>query len=75
MRARRASKAATRHRHGASTIEIIDTREVARREKKRKVVLNPRKLHPWVHCYPTPGDKDDVHCHDADQTFSVIEGE
>jgi mannose-6-phosphate isomerase-like protein (cupin superfamily) len=56
-------------------IEIIDTLEVARREKKRTVVMNTRKLHAWVHYYPTPGDKDDMHCHNADQTFYVIEGE
>jgi mannose-6-phosphate isomerase-like protein (cupin superfamily) len=57
------------------TIEIIDTLEVAKREKKRKIVMNTRKLHAWVHYYPTPGDHDDMHCHNADQTFYVIEGE
>jgi len=56
-------------------IEIIDTLEVALREKKRTVVMNTRKLHAWVHYYPNPGDKDDMHCHNADQTFYVIEGE
>jgi len=56
-------------------IEIIDTLEVANREKKRTVVMNTRKLHAWVHYYPKPGDKDDMHCHNADQTFYVIEGE
>ncbi len=25
--------------------------------------------------YPKPGDKDDMHCHNADQTFYVIDGE
>jgi mannose-6-phosphate isomerase-like protein (cupin superfamily) len=57
------------------SIEIIDTLEVAKREKKRTVVMNTRKLHAWVHYYPTPGDHDDMHCHNADQTFYVIEGE
>ncbi|HTI87550.1 MAG TPA: cupin domain-containing protein [Alphaproteobacteria bacterium] len=57
------------------SIEIIDTLEVARREKKRTVVMNTRKMHAWVHYYPTPGDHDDMHCHNADQTFYVIEGE
>lgn len=56
-------------------IEIIDTLEVANREKKRTVVMNTRKMHAWVHYYPKPGDKDDMHCHNADQTFYVIEGE
>lgn len=57
------------------SIEIIDTLEVAKREKKRTVVMNTRKLHARVHYYPNPGDHDDMHCHNADQTFYVIEGE
>lgn len=57
------------------SIDIIDTLEVAKREKKRTVVMNTRKLHAWVHYYPKPGDHDDMHCHNADQTFYVIEGE
>ncbi len=56
-------------------IEIIDTVEVANREKKRTVVMNTRKFHTWVHYYGTPGDKDDMHCHNEDQTFYLIEGE
>ena len=32
-------------------------------------------MHAWVHVYPNTGDKDDMHCHNADQTFYVIEGE
>lgn len=56
-------------------IEIIDTQEIAHREKKRTVVFNTRKFHAWVHYYPNPGDTDDMHCHNADQTFYVIDGE
>ena len=33
-------------------IEIIDCPEVARREKKRTVVMNTRKMHAWVQYYP-----------------------
>lgn len=56
-------------------IEIIDTREVAHREKRRTVVMNTRKFHAWVHYYGSPGDKDDMHCHNEDQSFYLIEGE
>lgn len=56
-------------------IEIIDTREVANREKKRTVVMNTRKFHSWVHYYPNPGDHDEMHCHNEDQTFYCIEGQ
>jgi mannose-6-phosphate isomerase-like protein (cupin superfamily) len=43
--------------------------------KTRKVLLNIKRFHTWVHYYPNPGDKDDMHCHNADQTLYVIEGE
>ncbi len=56
-------------------IEIIDTHEVAHREKKRTVVMNTRKLHAWVHYYANPGDHDNLHCHNEDQTFFCIEGQ
>ena len=56
-------------------IEIIDCAKLAWQEKKRTVVMNTRKLHAWVHFYPDPGDHDDMHCHNADQTFYCIEGQ
>ena len=56
-------------------IEIINTVELAKREKKRTVVINTRKFHAWVHYYPNPGDHDEMHCHNADQTFICIEGQ
>ena len=56
-------------------IEIIDMPKMARDEGKRKVIFNTNRFHAWVHVYPKPGDQDDMHCHNADQTFYVIEGE
>lgn len=56
-------------------IKIIDPLDIARREKKRTVVMNTRKLHAWVHYYPDPGDHDDMHCHNEDQVFVCLEGE
>jgi len=56
-------------------VEIVDMVKTARELKKRKVLLNTKRFHAWVHYYATPGDKDDMHCHNADQTFYVIEGE
>ncbi len=55
-------------------IEVMDLVEMAK-EGKRKVIFNTKKFHAWVHVYPEPGDKDDMHCHNADQTFYVIDGE
>jgi mannose-6-phosphate isomerase-like protein (cupin superfamily) len=56
-------------------IEIIDLVQLAQQEKRRKVVFNTPRCHAWVHYYPNPGEKDDMHCHNADQTFYVIAGE
>jgi mannose-6-phosphate isomerase-like protein (cupin superfamily) len=56
-------------------VEIIDLLQLAYEQKRRKVVFNTPRLHAWVHYYPNPGERDDMHCHNADQTFYVIEGE
>jgi mannose-6-phosphate isomerase-like protein (cupin superfamily) len=56
-------------------IEIFDLIKIAHEEGKRKVVFNTPRIHAWVHVYPNPGDQDDMHCHNADQTFTVLEGE
>lgn len=56
-------------------IEILDTIKLAREKKKRTVVMDTKKMHAWVHYYPNPGDKDDMHCHPGDQTFMCLDGE
>ena len=55
-------------------IQIIDPLEVGKIEKKRTPVFNSRKAHAWVHYY-TPGQHDELHCHNADQVFICIDGE
>jgi len=55
-------------------IEIVDMRELAHKEKSRKNIFNTPRFHAWMHYYK-PGQKDELHCHNADQTFYVIEGE
>ncbi len=56
-------------------VEIFDLLKIAHEEGKRKRIFNTERLHAWVHVYPKTGDKDDMHCHNADQTFCVLEGE
>ena len=56
-------------------IEVMDMVQMAHKEGKRKVIFNTKKFHAWLHVYPKPGDRDDMHCHNADQTFYVIDGE
>jgi len=55
-------------------IEIVDILETAEKEKRRKNIFNTPQFHAWMHYYK-PGQKDELHCHNADQTFIVIEGE
>ena len=56
-------------------IEDFDMIKMAKEEGKRKKIFNTNRFHSWLHVYPKPGDKDDMHCHNADQTFYVIDGE
>jgi uncharacterized cupin superfamily protein len=57
-------------------IKVIDLKEMARAETpKRQVLINGPRLHAWFHPYLEPGQKDEMHCHNQDQTFYCIEGE
>jgi mannose-6-phosphate isomerase-like protein (cupin superfamily) len=56
-------------------IEIVDVVGMAHDLKKRKVIMDTRKMHAWMHYYPKPGDRDDLHCHPGDQTFMMLEGQ
>ncbi len=57
-------------------IKAVDLIELANRPgRKRIVLMNGPKFHTWLHAYPNPGDRDEKHCHNADQTFYCIEGQ
>jgi mannose-6-phosphate isomerase-like protein (cupin superfamily) len=56
------------------SIEVIDLVDMGHTEKRRKNVFNTPRFHAWMHYYK-PGQKDAMHCHNADQTFVVLEGE
>jgi mannose-6-phosphate isomerase-like protein (cupin superfamily) len=56
-------------------INIVDVLGLAHEERTRKVIMDTHKMHAWMHYYPNPGDRDDLHCHPGDQTFMVLEGE
>ncbi len=56
-------------------IEIVDVVGLAHERKKRKVIMDTRRMHVWMHYYPNPGDHDDMHCHPGDQTFTLLEGQ
>jgi mannose-6-phosphate isomerase-like protein (cupin superfamily) len=56
------------------SVDIIDLVDLAHHEKRRKNIFNTPRFHAWMHYYK-PGQKDEMHCHNADQTFYVIDGE
>jgi len=56
-------------------IRVMNALERGRETLKREVIHNTPRLHTWIHVYPKLGDKDDLHCHNADQTFYVMDGE
>jgi uncharacterized cupin superfamily protein len=56
------------------SVDVIDLVDLAHQEKRRKNIFNTPRFHAWMHYYK-PGQKDEMHCHNADQTFYVIEGE
>ena len=56
-------------------IEIVDVIGLAHERKRRKMIMDTRKMHAWMHIYPHPGDHDDMHCHPGDQTFLLLEGQ
>src|SRR5487761_297827 len=57
-------------------VQVVDLRAMAHEpDAGRQVLMDGPRFHAWLHVYPTPGQQDDMHCHNADQTFHVIEGE
>lgn len=56
-------------------IKIVDLKELGSQDgASRRVLMNGPRFHAWISVYE-PGRSDEIHCHNADQTFSVIEGE
>ena len=55
-------------------IEIYDTVKFALETKRRKTVLNTSRFHAWIHYYKVD-QQDELHCHNQDQTFQIVEGE
>ncbi|MCL6593010.1 MAG: cupin domain-containing protein [Alicyclobacillus sp.] len=59
----------------ANRIKAVNLVEMAQQPgKRRRVLMNGPRFHTWLHIYQ-PGDSDEMHCHNADQTFTCISGE
>jgi len=55
-------------------IDVIDLVDMAQKQKRHKNIFDPPRFHSCMHSYK-PGQKDELHCHNADQTFVVLDGE
>lgn len=64
-------------------IKVVDLKELGgaggpaaprERRRQRTVLMNGKDFHTWINVY-LPGDMDELHCHNADQTFYCVEGE
>ena len=55
-------------------IEIYDTVKFGLETKRRTNVLNTNRFHAWIHYYKVD-QQDEMHCHNQDQTFQIVEGE
>ena len=55
-------------------IEVYDTAKFAHDTKKRTNIMDTGRFHAWIHYYK-PDQIDEMHCHNQDQTFTVVEGE
>ena len=55
-------------------VNIIDVNEIAR-GGQRKVLFDRPKFSTWVHVYATPKKKMDMHAHNYDETFYIVDGE
>ncbi len=56
-------------------IETLDALKLAHERKRRTNVLKTDRFHAVVLYYGTAGERDEMHCHDQDQTFYTIEGQ
>ena len=57
-------------------IKVVDLQGMAEQpDAQRTVLMNGLHFNAWFHIYKRAGQHDEMHCHNADQTFYCIEGE
>ncbi|MBI2756841.1 MAG: cupin domain-containing protein [Chloroflexi bacterium] len=62
-------------KEGSVQIKIVDLKAMAgQKARMRQVLMNTPKFHTWLNVYE-PGQEDEMHCHNADQTFYLVAGE
>jgi mannose-6-phosphate isomerase-like protein (cupin superfamily) len=66
----------------ANRIKVVDLMELglhgaavpSNRQRSRTVLMNGPDFHTWINVYK-PTEMDEMHCHNADQTFYCVTGE
>jgi mannose-6-phosphate isomerase-like protein (cupin superfamily) len=57
-------------------IKVVDLKGMARQpDARRTTLINGPNFNAFFHIYMEPGQRDEMHCHNADGTFYLIEGE
>ena len=62
-------------------VQVLDVFELAKAHKDtgeprgRTTALDTDRMHTVVLCYKTPRERDEMHCHNQDQTFYVVDGQ
>jgi len=57
-------------------IQIVDLTAMAQEPDARRTdLINGPRFNAWFHIYKKPGQRDQMHCHNADQVFHVVSGE
>ena len=57
-------------------IKVVDLKKMASEpDARRTTLINGPKFNAFFHIYLQPGQKDEMHCHNADGTFYLIDGE
>jgi len=62
-------------------VQVLDVFDIAKAHKDagelrgRTSALDTDRMHTVVLCYKTPRERDEMHCHNQDQTFYVVDGQ
>ena len=62
-------------------VQVLDVFDIANVHKDvaeprgRTTALDTNRMHTVVLCYKTPRERDEMHCHNQDQTFYVVDGQ
>lgn len=57
-------------------IKVVDLLDMAEQpDARRTPLIDGPRFAAWFHIYKNPGQRDEMHCHNADQVFYSVSGE